>query len=316
MFEHGGFMKGFVFKSAFTVFILSSLLACGVAPNQNVATPNSEKYDVNDTELIQSSEDFVAQLLESEEEADEMGLVSRRAQAKTKKAKPPRRNAAAQARPQQRAPQAKPPAQAGNVKKAEKKRVAVKKKLPQPNKAVAGKKPANKNLVERAKKAFKKQGRLSAKHVQRQNNLVTGVGFLQNAKLMPNIGLEAAYKKCQHISEGIQFLKSTKAPARPFDGLRSTFRAALAKERKKVAEANGFTTCKDVATAFALVNRTPAPQDVVADEPVPAVDAEDSFASEVVAVEVEEEMAEEVNMESAVFDDNGNVIEAEVIVEV
>jgi len=309
-------MKGFVFRSAFTVFILSSLLACGVAPNQNVANSNSEKYDVNDTELVQNSEDFVAQLLESEEDADEMGLVSRRAQAKNKKAEPPRRNAASQARPQQRAPQAKPPAQTGKVKKAEKKKVTVRKKLSQPNKTVAGKKPPTKNLVERAKKAFKKQGRLSAKHVQRQNNLVTGVGYLQNVKLMPSVGLDAAHNKCQHISEGIQFLKSTTTPSRPFAGLRSNLRAALAKERKKVAEANGFSTCKDVATAFALVNRALPPQDVVADEPVPEIDAEDNVASEVVAQETEEEMVEEVDMESAVIDDNGNVIEAEVIVEV
>ena len=288
-------MKFLSLKVCISVLLIGSLAACSENANKMDPIP-AEQLEVDgpdELDVIENSEDFLTYLADNDEELGALGLAGKKERKAKKeeeqKKKGPRKEAVvpqgqAKSEPKKNGVRKAPVAPVGEAKKEEKKKGGV---------------------VQKAKQAIKKQERITKKSIKQKNNLTNAMNNLKAVRAMPARGLLQAKAKCDAISQGVQFLKSTKSPARPFDGQRARFRAALKKQRAEILQVNKVTSCGAIhKLAASLPASAPEPQ-LPADEEVPAVDMEDEVA--------DEETSEEVNPEGLVVDENGNVLSAETI---
>lgn len=118
--------------------------------------------------------------------------------------------------------------------------------------------------------AGKKQ---SASAAKRAANVQKALADLRAARALPSKGLLQAKAKCDSLSSAVVFLKSTNSPViRPFDGLRTRFRQALAAERAALLQVNGITSCGKVRNLAASLPPTAPVIPAPCDEAIPAVD--------------------------------------------
>jgi colicin import membrane protein len=290
-----------IIKSLFVSMFISALAACAGAQNSNIMSAEAIGHE---DDLALASEDYLANLADSDGELDALGL-------KGKKSTPPSpKKKEAQQRAAQKAKEAKQEAQARRqeaqqkVKQAKKNVQAARKDLQAARKDAQEAKrkaqAARKDAIAAAQKAKKvaRAERVKANKTKRQSNLSAALEHKKKVAAMPNKGLLEANAKCDAISEAVSFIKGTNQPPRPFDGKRHNFLVALRAERNKVLRVNGIKDCKSVKAAVASLPPAPTAPVEPADETMAVEDIEDQIPVEVADViepaqpSAEEEMAE------------------------
>lgn len=146
---------------------------------------------------------------------------------------------------------------------------------------------------------------------KRKANIGAAQLAFQDIRKMPNKGLNEIIAKCKAVAEAKTTLNQTNSPKRPFDGMRSSFLAALNKQRDAALKVNGLKSCGAAKKLQAsLPPDAPIPVDL-ADLDIDAVDEIDGMPLEVADAEdfevVEAELEADVEAEEEMLDADGGM---------
>ncbi|NBX16360.1 MAG: hypothetical protein EBR09_03230 [Proteobacteria bacterium] len=276
-----------VLRSIFVSIFVSALAACSGAQNSNELAVEALGQE---DDLALSSDEYIANLSDDDEDLDSLGLKGKRATPPSPKKREAQQRAVVKAKEARQATQARRVEAKQKAQEASKKVIAARKDLNAARKEAqeARKKAqtARKNAIEATRKAKRVAAaeRVRANKAKRQSNLSAAVEYRKKVKALPDNGILQAKAKCDAISEAVSFIKNTNQPPRPFDGKRNHFLASLRTERNKVLRKNGFVDCKSVTAAIASLPK-PAPAAVEpADQAIATVDIEDQMPVEVADV--------------------------------
>lgn len=276
-----------VLRSIFVSIFVSALAACSGAQNSNELAVEALGQD---DDLALSSDEYIANLSDDDEDLDSLGLKGKRATPPSPKKREAQQRAVVKAKEARQATQARRVEAQQKAQEARKKVIAAGKDLKAARKEAqeARKKAqtARKNAIEATRKAKRVAAaeRVRANKAKRQSNLSAAVEYRKKVKALPDNGILQAKAKCDAISEAVSFIKNTNHPPRPFDGKRNHFLASLRTERNKVLRKNGFVDCKSVTAAIASLPKPATATVEPADQAIATVDVEDQMPVEVADV--------------------------------